>query len=205
MNTIISTISNASFDVLFGANLTGFAIAFILYLIFHFIVSFSDARKTAIDRAKNNDKQQDQNIDYSATPDPPEVHEIIYTSKPHEQKKKRNLRKPQPQLPIDIIDDPTKDQKNTRRSLARELPQQGHGSRFEAAPGTLNAIQLAPTVEATVNPDLDSLTGIYDQPAQSSNDNSQSQNAINLYNILTTPEGVRNSVVLSEILNRPQF
>ncbi|MDR1052890.1 MAG: hypothetical protein LBL39_01835, partial [Planctomycetaceae bacterium] len=93
--------------------------------------------------------------------------------------------------------------KDKRKSLTRELPQQGQGSRFEAAPGTLASIQLTPQVEATVKPELDSLTGIYDPKEQ--DENSTNQLSINLIELLTTPEGIRNSVILSEILNRPNY
>jgi hypothetical protein len=208
MNTIISTISIPSipaFDILFGAGLSTLVtvIIFVIYIIYHLVVSLSEARQSSINKAKDN-KPIDQDINFNTNSDQLTEQEIIYTSTPPKHKKKRNLRKPQPQLPIDIDNTP-KEQKKIRQSLARELPQQGQGSRFEAAPGTFNNIQLTPIVEATIKPDLDSLTGIYDQSTQNTTDNYQTQNIIHIHNLLTTPEGIRTSVILSEILNHPNF
>ncbi|MDR2642787.1 MAG: hypothetical protein LBC74_08325 [Planctomycetaceae bacterium] len=207
MNTIISTLSTAPFDVLFGGAFTGLGaiVVFIIYIVYNIAVSISEARQTAINKAKSNAEKQNQNQNYSTNQDQVAEQEIIYTSKPSEQKKKRNFRKAQPQIPDEIIDNTTKEPKNTRKVLVRELPQQGQGSRFEVAPGTLKSIQLTPIVEATVNTELDSLTGIYEQHTQNTEEDKQTQNIINLNDILTTHEGIRNSVILSEILNRPHF
>ncbi|MDR2761737.1 MAG: hypothetical protein LBB88_03950 [Planctomycetaceae bacterium] len=211
MNTIISI---ASFDVLFGADFsTIIGIIFVvIYVIAHIIGSLGAAHETSVKKAKNNIKQQEQELnDYMSERKNNAIpvrqnneQEIIYTSRPSE-KKKRNLRKPQPQISSEIINALPNDQKNTRKSLARELPTQGQGTRFEASPRTLNTT-LASTVETNVNPDLESLTGIYEQPAQNAaNSGNPKTLTININDLLSTPEGIRNSIILSEIINRPNW
>jgi hypothetical protein len=192
------------FGVLFGAGLGDFIILilFVVFYLFFYIIRASSTANEAQEELEKEKNNNEQNINIATSSKPFAEQGITYTT---ESKKKRNLRKPQPQLSIETIDNSTKNQKETRKALARELPQQGHGARFEAAPGTLNTVQLAPTVEATVNPELNSLTGIYDQSPQPINDNYQPENLLNIYEILTTPEGIRNFVILSEILNRPNF
>ncbi|MDR2169314.1 MAG: hypothetical protein LBP59_04160 [Planctomycetaceae bacterium] len=212
MSTIISTISTGSFDILFGINFSTIVsiIVITIYIIVHIASSLSDARETVAKKSQNSQKQKNSNINQNVNIEQSEQQEIIFVSKARE-KKKRNLRKPQPDIPTEFINDNANDQKITRKALARELPQQGQGTRFDAAPGTLNAIQLAPTVEVTVKPELESLTGIYEQNAQNVNidqkniNNLNPQNIINLNELLLTPDGIRNAVILSEILNRPNF
>ena len=89
--------------------------------------------------------------------------------------------------------------------LVRELAPQGEGSRFDAQPGTLDASQiLAPSIEPTVQPTLESMTGIYDAPP-GGEQNAQTPLAVDIFRMLTTPGGVRQAVVLSEILRRPEY
>ena len=92
-----------------------------------------------------------------------------------------------------------------RPSLSRELAPQGEGIRFEARPGTFDASQtLIPRVEPTVQPMLDSMTGIYDVPS----DGKQSTHtllAVDILRMFTTPSGAQQAVVLGEILKRPEF
>ena len=89
--------------------------------------------------------------------------------------------------------------------LVRELAPQGEGSRFDAKPGTLDSSQiLSPSVEPTVQPTLESMTGIYDAPPGGES-SAQALLTVDLFRVLTTPNGVRQAVVLGEILRRPDF
>ncbi len=88
-------------------------------------------------------------------------------------------------------------------ALSRQLAPQGEGSRFEAHPGTLGGLTLTPTVEPTVQPMLESLTGIYDEPTTSASQ--QSPLATELFQLLSTPTGIRQAVILGEILKRPEY
>ena len=89
--------------------------------------------------------------------------------------------------------------------LSRELAPQGEGTRFDAMPGTLDAsLTLTPSVEPTVQPTLESLTGIYDAPSDSEQ-STQTPLAVDIFQMLTTPSGIRQAVVLGEILKRPEL
>ncbi|MDR1480638.1 MAG: hypothetical protein LBJ00_17055 [Planctomycetaceae bacterium] len=197
MNTL-SIILGVPFGILFGANWAGL-LATAIVVIFYLIINAAE-RYAAAQKLDKLNKQKEQNMEQFENPEPAADQEIVFTSKPSDQKKKRNPKRSQPKISNDYNTNSTNNQKEPRRALVRELPKQGHGARFEAAPGTLSSVQLTPQVEATVKPELDSLTGIYDQTAD---DNNTSQNTINLINLLSTPEGIREAIILSEILNRP--
>ena len=89
--------------------------------------------------------------------------------------------------------------------LVRELAPQGEGSRFDVRPGTLDGtLILTPSVEPTVQPTLESMTGIYDAPP-GGEQAAQTPLAVDIFQMLTTPGGIRQAVVLGEILKRPEF
>ena len=93
----------------------------------------------------------------------------------------------------------------TRGTLSRELAPQGEGSRFDVTSGTFDGAQiLMPSVEPTVQPALESMTGIYDAPP-GSDQNLPTPLAVDIFRMLTTPNGVRQAVVLGEILRRPEL
>ena len=98
------------------------------------------------------------------------------------------------------------DDRSARGSpLVRELAPQGEGARFDASPGTFDSsLALTPSVEPTVQPTLDSMTGIYDAPPDSEH-LAQTALAVDIYQMLTTPSGIRQAVVLGEILKRPEY
>ena len=90
-----------------------------------------------------------------------------------------------------------------RQALAKKLAPQGEGQRFEADPGTLDASQIvAPTIDPTVKPELDSITGIYEEGAQTARRTGATLN-LNIADIFAKPEGIIQAVILAEILNRP--
>ncbi|GHT14998.1 hypothetical protein FACS1894170_12420 [Planctomycetales bacterium] len=90
-----------------------------------------------------------------------------------------------------------------RQPLIRTLMPQGEGSRFDAAPGALDTSSIVSSaVEATVQPQLESLTGIYEQ-VQPYNE-SGGTNAAGLPRFLTSMEDIRSAVVLAEIFGPPK-
>ena len=112
---------------------------------------------------------------------------------------KKERKRKRAELVLESIDD----QPTRGMSLSRELAPQGEGSRFEVQPGTLDgSLVLTPSIEPTVQPTLDSMTGIYDTPPGSEHPN-QVLLAADIYRMLTTPTGIRQAIVLGEILRRP--
>ncbi|MDR2754930.1 MAG: hypothetical protein LBC20_04425 [Planctomycetaceae bacterium] len=97
---------------------------------------------------------------------------------------------------------------HTRKSrgiLSRELGPQGEGSRFETVTGTFNSSQIiTSSITPIVKPTLESLTGIYDTPPVSSETQPQPL-ALNVKEMIADSEGLRQAVILSEILKRPNF
>ena len=92
-----------------------------------------------------------------------------------------------------------------RRALSKELAPQGEGLRFETDPGTLDITHIvAPTIDPTVKPELDSITGIYEEGAQFA-DKSNPAVTLNIADYLAKPEGIIHAIILAEILNRPAW
>ncbi|MDR0337848.1 MAG: hypothetical protein LBI18_12240 [Planctomycetaceae bacterium] len=95
--------------------------------------------------------------------------------------------------------------RKTRGTLSRELAPQGEGSRFETTTGTLHSSQIiAPSIEPTVQPMLESMTGIYETASVASENQSQSL-TLDVQKLLAGSEGLRQAVILAEILKRPNF
>lgn len=95
--------------------------------------------------------------------------------------------------------------RNRKSVLTRELAPQGEGRRFEADPGTLNTTNLvAPSIESSVMPILESMTGIYDAAPASSEQQDQPL-TLDIQKLITKPDGIRQAIILSEILKRPEF
>ena len=91
------------------------------------------------------------------------------------------------------------------KALSRELAPQGAGTRFEAAPGTLDTTSLvASSIEPTVKPNLESMTGIfagiYEGPPGT--EYGDSAMAFDLQQLIAKPEGIRQAIILAEILKR---
>jgi hypothetical protein len=101
------------------------------------------------------------------------------------------------------------DDGNTRPSqrlaLSKALSPQGEGHRFDADPGTLDTAHIvAPTIDPMVNPQLESITGIYEEGAMFA-DRSQSAITLNIADLFAKPEGIVQAVLFSEILKRPDW
>jgi hypothetical protein len=95
--------------------------------------------------------------------------------------------------------------RKTRGTLSRELAPQGEGSRFETTTGTFNQSQIiSPSIESTVKPMLESITGIYETPPTASEAQSQPL-TLDVQKLIASPEGLRQAVLLAEILKRPNF
>lgn len=107
-------------------------------------------------------------------------------------------------LPRRPVEEATEGQPK-RRSLSRELAPQGEGARFETAPGTLDANRIvAPTVEPTVKPTLESMTGIY-EAAPTATELGDQPLTLDIQRLIVRPEGIRQAVILAEILKRPEM
>ena len=94
-----------------------------------------------------------------------------------------------------------------QQALVKRLAPQGQGQRFEADPGTLNPASIvAPTIDPAVKPELDSMTGIYEQDAAAKATRRLAPTIeLNITDCLKTPEGICQAVLLAEILNRPAW
>lgn len=96
-----------------------------------------------------------------------------------------------------------KEKRQRHQALSRELAPQGEGQRFEAAPGTFDASNIVtPSVEPTVNPVLESITGIYEADPNSTEQPDQPL-TLDIQKLITRPEGIRQAIILAEILKRP--
>jgi hypothetical protein len=92
-----------------------------------------------------------------------------------------------------------------RQALSKKLSPQGEGQRFEADPGTLDAMRIvAPTFDPIVKPELESITGIYEEGAMFS-ETTKPAITLNIADYLAKPEGIIHAVILAEVLNRPDW
>ena len=92
-----------------------------------------------------------------------------------------------------------------RQALSKKLTPQGEGERFEVDPGTLDTGHIvAPTIDPTVKPELESITGIYEEGAVFT-EKSKPAITLNVADYLAKPEGIIHAVILAEILNRPAW
>ena len=99
--------------------------------------------------------------------------------------------------------DNSKTERSGKQALVKQLAAQGEGERFEADPGTLDTSQIvAPTIDPTVKPELESITGIYEQGALFG-EKPVAAVTLDVAAWLAQPEGICQAVILAEILNRP--
>jgi hypothetical protein len=122
---------------------------------------------------------------------------VFITSQPARKKKRRKTES------YETVSRKTTDTQPKRKALSRELSPLGEGARIEADPGTLDGRQIvASTVESTVKPELESITGIYETTAIPAEQNVQT---LDLQKALLQPGGIRQGVIWSEILRRPEW
>ncbi|MDR0328495.1 MAG: hypothetical protein LBI05_09395 [Planctomycetaceae bacterium] len=169
----------------------------IITLIFAIIMIVAHILKAIRESAEAAKQQQN--------PDP-EDEELVLISRPNPVRQtkpmkpmKANKQRLTDRQPLDSFDAPK------RQALSRKLSPQGEGERFEADPGTLDPSRIvAPTIDPTVKPELESITGIYEEGALFA-DRSQPAIALNLADYLAKPEGIIHAVIFAEILNRPAW
>jgi len=114
-------------------------------------------------------------------------------------KGKRRKQPKKEEYVLELEDEPVR----RRGTLSKELNPLGEGNRIQSAPGTLNAPQLAAsTLQSNIKPELESLTGIYDIAADSSEQKIQ---PLDLSKMLTHPDGIRQGIIWAEILKRPNW
>lgn len=99
----------------------------------------------------------------------------------------------------------TQEEQRNRGVLSRELAPQGVGQRFDVDPGTLDTSHLEnASLEPTVRPTLDSMTGIY-EAAPVSEESPDQPLTLDIQRLMARPEGVRQAIILAEILKRPDY
>lgn len=171
-------------------------IIFILIAVAQVIKAIKEA--AADKNLKTKTKKNDDRIDVSR---PKQSQQPGRQSKSSKQRLSH-----QPPLPEkrNVLRDTNADS-SPQKALVKRLTPQGEGKRFEADPGTLDTGRiLAPTIDPTVRPELESMTGIYEQGVMFA-DSSASAMTLDVANLLTKPEGIVHAVILAEILNRPAW
>jgi len=90
-------------------------------------------------------------------------------------------------------------------ALVKELSPQGEGHRFAVDPGTFDTTNIvAPSIDPMVKPQLDSITGIYEQGV-TFGETAKPAITLNLAEWLSKPEGICQAVIFAEIMNRPAW
>lgn len=132
---------------------------------------------------------------------------IISRPKPNKQNKPQKADKQRP-LSLQSLGTPFRGLERDppkQRALSRELSPQGEGERFGVDPGTLDTRRIvSPTIDTPVKPELESITGIYEEGAVFP-DTAKSAVTLNIAGYLANPEGIVHAVILAEILNRPAW
>ncbi|MDR2706959.1 MAG: hypothetical protein LBC02_14365 [Planctomycetaceae bacterium] len=187
------------------------AIIFLLLVVAQILKAYFDARSARIGEEKNKpaqksarkltvEEQLDLDDPFSQTFSQTQVQASqTAQTKPHRERKRATRKQ---SLATETIAETTR---KTRGTLSRELAPQGEGTRFETATGTFDPSQIvAPTIEPTVKPTLESMTGIYEALPTSSELQPQLL-TFDVHKLIASPEGIRQAVLLSEILKRPNF
>ena len=133
---------------------------------------------------------------------------IIAQPRPTKQVKKVNKQRSITRQPLgdglSILDDDPKPGK--RQALSKKLSPQGEGERFGVDPGTLDTAHIvSPTFDSSVKPELESITGIYEEGAVYAEKSGQTAVTLNIADCFAKPEGIVQAVILAEILNRPAW
>ncbi|MDR1964394.1 MAG: hypothetical protein LBQ50_11490 [Planctomycetaceae bacterium] len=168
------------------------AIIFLLLVLAQALKAYFDARSARAEEEKQQKKSlHDPVFDVELNESP------SFRTKPHRERK-RTTRK-------QTLANETENTRKTRGTLSRELAPQGEGTRFETVTGTLNQYQYpSQMIEPTVKPMLESMTGIYEAAPVSSELRAQHL-TFDVQTLIASPEGLRQAVLLSEILKRPEF
>ena len=164
-------------------------IIFVLIIVFNAIKAMVEARFAEAEKQKERQTPEDS-FDSDSKNAPPPIRQPV-------RQRERPNRKP--------LSGTETETRKPRSSLSRELAEQGAGARFEADPGTLDTSHLeGPSLESTVKPTLESMTGIY-EAAPNSTELGDQPLTIDIQKLITRPEGIRQAVILAEILKRPEL
>ena len=140
----------------------------------------------------------------AAKQQPPSKEELVIVTRPKPGKQSKvNKQRSLVRQPLGDTSDVYSPHK--QQALSKRLTPQGEGQRFEADPGTLDAASIvAPTIDPSVKPALESITGIYEEGALFA-DRSKPAFTLNIAECLAKPEGIIQAVVLAEVLNQPAW
>ena len=173
-----------------GGELIGLII-FVLIIVFNAVKSMFEARFAEAE--KNRQKELAQTELELSEPEP--------VPAPPRRESQRPVRKR-----MSSYESSTEtEQRKSRAPLSRELGVQGEGARFDADPGTLETAHLvAPSIEPTVKPTLESMTGIY-EAAPTVTELGDQPLTLDIQKLIAKPEGLRQAIILAEILKRPEI
>ena len=153
----------------------------------------------------------------SASSQPPKANQgkkddVVVASRPKPSHSNPNKPRPSGQRPPErslwrdersVFDPPAESPR--QKALVKKLSPQGEGQRFAVDPGTLNTTNIvAPTIDPHVKPELESITGIYEQGV-TFGESPPPAISLNLADWLARPEGICQAVLFAEILNRPAW
>ena len=161
---------------------------FILLIIAHIIKSIRDAAPQQPDGKKGKDS------------------DVVIVTQPKPSRQPAKPPKPsKPRLAERSIFEDARAEPNRQKTLVKKLSPQGEGQRFAVEPGTLDAGNIvAPTFDPSVKPELDSITGIYEQGV-TFGESARPAITLNIAGWLAKPEGICQAVLFAEILNRPAW
>ncbi|MDR1142030.1 MAG: hypothetical protein LBL62_10080, partial [Planctomycetaceae bacterium] len=166
------------------------AIIFLLLIIAQILKAYFNTRSIQAEEENRLQKQiqisdLEEDLEEPLNPFP-----VLQTAKPSRERKRTHRKQ------SFATESTPETARKTRGTLSRELAPQGEGSRFETTTGTLNQSQIiAPSIESTVKPMLESITGIYETPPVSSEDQSQPL-TLDIQKLIASPGGLRQAVLL---------
>jgi hypothetical protein len=171
------------------------AIIFIIIIIAQIIKSIKESSAPS-QPPKTNQRRGDEAVFVSRPKPSP--------SNPNKQHGQRPTERPSWRDERSVFDVP-KAEPLRQKALVKKLSPQGEGQRFAVDPGTLNTTHIvAPTIDPTVKPELESITGIYEQGV-TFGESAPPAISLNLSDWLARPEGICQAVLFAEILNRPAW
>ena len=167
----------------------------LIIMIIMIIVHIFKSIKESAEAAKQQQPDTDEELVIVARPKP---------VKQTKANKQRSLTRQPLSDGLSIWGDDPKPTK--RQTLSKKLSPQGEGQRFDVDPGTLDTEHIvAPTFDSAVKPELESITGIYEEGSVYAEKSSQSAITLNIADWLAKPEGIIQAVIFAEILKSPAW
>lgn len=174
-------------------------VVFLLVVFFQFLKAVFDQRAAMALEKQKREAAESEPVDELVYTDYNEQNRELATPKQSEVVRQRK----RPRSKASGAEE-TSEGRSKRRTLSRELAPQGESARFDAAPGTLDADRIvAPSVEPTVKPTLESMTGIYEATPTVTELGDQPL-TLDIQKLIARPEGIRQAIILAEILRRPE-